>query len=332
MPEWKGARARLDRALHGSSDGGSAQPIHPAATDEGDFRSAEPRRARGGAWRQYAALLAFVGLIILFCSPSRPPARRAVALEAEHRRLLLEAEQRAQAAEKQAEQAALELQALRSKMGDGVGTAAAAATTLVSPPPPPAAAALSAALASTLDCTTDAKVMAEDANATITTYGREYGNRRRLGAICKNLAPAVAVRPAPAPKALSARLAVELSPWVWADSPAKLSFDPDDLTGALATPWGEGRWGSLPRHPNVLWATFAGRTHLLLVRGCTLLSHRCEDNQSVVVRTSQRTRFQLGRGGDAEDEAEEDEDDEDDDDDEEKEREEEAEQPPEPAR
>ena len=96
----------------------------------------------------------------------------------------------------------------------------------------------------------------------------------RMTALCARLAPAVAVRPAPA-GSLSAYLVVSLSPWRWADSAAELTFNPDGIEGALATPWGEGRWGPMPRKPAVLWATFSGRTHMLRVHGALLESFRC---------------------------------------------------------
>lgn len=108
------------------------------------------------------------------------------------------------------------------------------------------------------------------------------GLSARFTALCDSLAPAVAVRPAPA-RSLSAGAAVEMSPWQWADSPAQLTFNPDGIQGALMTPWGEGRWGSLPRQPGLLWANFAHRSHIVWVMGARLLSHRCGDNETVVV-------------------------------------------------
>ena len=70
---------------------------------------------------------------------------------------------------------------------------------------------------------------------------------------------------------------------------------------------------------------------LLLVRGCSLVSHRCEDNETVTVRTSRRANVTVHRTfdppssalSDAADDSEED--DHDDDDDEERERAEEEE-------
>ena len=108
---------------------------------------------------------------------------------------------------------------------------------------------------------------------------------RRLASICSKLAPAVAVRPAPLQASFAAQHAVRYSPWLWGSSSARLTFDPDGIVGALSTPWGDdGRWGSLPRHTqdHLLWATFAWRSHLLWVRRCSIVSHRCEDNQTVV--------------------------------------------------
>ena len=139
------------------------------------------------------------------------------------------------------------------------------------------------------DCTAALRVQAAATAAPTTSTGKERGaadlSLRRLSAICRQLAPAVAVRPAPLQNALSSRLVVQLSPWKWASSPARLEFDPDGLSGALGTPWGDGRWGALPRHPAVLWASFAGRDHLLWVRGSSIVSHRCVDNETVSVVT-----------------------------------------------
>ena len=220
----------------------------------------EPRRARGGAWRQIAALLAVIGAMVIFLSPR--PARKVEVVAADVQALHLaerraaEAESDAAAAKAAAAAAAAELSKLRARLSTTTAKLAIAPQPAVSASPPLPAPAASASV----DCTTDAKVHAEDASTTIGTYGRAYGNRNRLGAICKNLAPAVAVRPAPSPNALSSRLVLALTPWVWGDSSAHLDFDPDGLSGALSTPWGDGRWGSLPRHPNVLWASFSSRS------------------------------------------------------------------------
>ena len=68
--------------------------------------------------------------------------------------------------------------------------------------------------------------------------------------------------------------------------PSQLAFDPEGIVGALSTPWGDGRWGSLPAEPGLLWADFASRTHILQVRGCTVRSHRCADNETLTVTSS----------------------------------------------
>ncbi|KAL1522438.1 hypothetical protein AB1Y20_017426 [Prymnesium parvum] len=112
----------------------------------------------------------------------------------------------------------------------------------------------------------------------------------RMTALCARLAPAVAVRPAPAGvRSLAAEIVVRLSPWRWGGSPALLTFNPDGIDGALETPWGEGRWGPMPNKPAVLWATFSSRTHMLRVHGALLESFRCGDNDTVRVYASQPT-------------------------------------------
>ena len=282
MPQrWTEARARLDRALNprrADLPTHVSQPSVPMEAPDGKSEDLRSKLATRISWlRQYGAILSCAGFFVIFCSPSRPAVHLKLhPAESAEQQLLRAAERRARLAETQAAEAAEELRQLRERFSNA------------SVPSVPTSAANDR-----LDCTTDEKVRSEEANATITTYGREFGNRKRLGAICRNLAPAVALRPAPIPNALSPTLAVKLSPWVWAQSPAKLNFNPDGYAGLLATPWGDGRWGSLPRHPNVLWATFAGRTHLLLVRGCSLVSHRCADNQTNLVHTSQRLSFDL---------------------------------------
>jgi len=68
--------------------------------------------------------------------------------------------------------------------------------------------------------------------------------------------------------------------WLWGTSRARLGFDDGGVSGALETPWGEGRWGSMPGSPAVLWATFAWHTHLLTVHGGSMSSYRCEDGET----------------------------------------------------
>ena len=101
-------------------------------------------------------------------------------------------------------------------------------------------------------------------------------SRVSLADACEELAPAVAVRPAPS-GSLASQLAVEAGPWQWAGSQASLTFDPDGLAGLLVTPWGEGRWGEA--QPGMLWADWSGRTHLLRIRGAALTSYRCADGE-----------------------------------------------------
>jgi hypothetical protein len=143
--------------------------------------------------------------------------------------------------------------------------------------------------------------------------------RALLNAACADLAPAVAVRPAPS-GSLSSQLAARLSPWRWADSPALLTFDPSAVAGSLSTPWGEGRWGSL-RRPGLLWGTFAGRSHLFQLGGARLFSHRCGDNETQIVTSSaeepalerglEMVLEAVAKGGGAEEEEEDDYDDDD---------------------
>lgn len=123
------------------------------------------------------------------------------------------------------------------------------------------------------------------ASARATSTGSGGSSTARLAALCAMLAPAVALRPAPS-RALSSRLVVRLSPYRWALSPADLEFDPDGVVGALTTPWGSGRWGSIRGQPATLWAHFAGRTHLLRVHGNSLTSHRCADNRTELARSA----------------------------------------------
>ena len=103
-------------------------------------------------------------------------------------------------------------------------------------------------------------------------------SRVSLADACKELSPAVAVRPAPS-GSLASQLAVEAGPWQWAGSQASLTFDPDGLVGLLVTPWGEGRWGEA--QPGLLWADWSGRTHLLRMRGAALTSYRCIDGERI---------------------------------------------------
>jgi hypothetical protein len=204
-------------------------------------------------WRQPLATgLALLGVVVIYYSSKT---LQAVPPSAIVEQRLREAEARVQAAVTRAEMAESALQSLH-KRAQGATLPAAA---IVSSPSPPAR----VGAGRTPRLTTDS-----------------------LSAMCRRLAPAVAVRPAPNPAAASSQTVVKHSPWTWADSPAKLEFDPDGIVGALSTPWGEGRWGSLPRQPSVLWADFASRSHLLWVRGCSLVSHRCQDNETVLVQSS----------------------------------------------
>ena len=108
-------------------------------------------------------------------------------------------------------------------------------------------------------------------------------SRVSLADACKELSPAVAVRPAPS-GSLASQLAVEAGPWQWAESQAALTFDPDGLAGLLVTPWGEGRWGEA--QPGLLWADWSGRTHLLRMRGAALTSYRCADGERLEATAS----------------------------------------------
>ena len=125
-----------------------------------------------------------------------------------------------------------------------------------------------------------AATAAAAAAATTSTTRASRASRAAIGedlaAACDDLAPAVAVRPAPS-GSLSSQLAVSHGPWRWAGSEAALTFDKDGLRGALETPWGDGRWGEAS--PGLLWADWSGRTHLLRVRASLLSSHRCGDGE-----------------------------------------------------
>lgn len=165
------------------------------------------------------------------------------------------------------------------------------ATSRSSPPPPissdhqPAASAgatataASAPVGSTPTLTTStvaAAAAAAAAAATSATRASRAEIGEDLAAACDDLAPAVAVRPAPS-GSLSSQLAISHGPWRWAGSQAALTFDKDGLRGALETPWGDGRWGEAS--PGLLWADWSGRTHLLRVRASLLSSYRCGDGE-----------------------------------------------------
>ena len=166
------------------------------------------------------------------------------------------------------------------------------ATSHSSPPPAssldtqPAAAANAVATAtyppvvvSTPTLTTAAAATAAPAAAaaaTSTTRASREAIGEDLVVACGDLAPAVAVRPAPS-GSLSSQLAISHGPWRWAGSQAALTFDKDGLRGALETPWGDGRWGEAS--PGLLWADWSSRTHLLRVRASLLSSYRCGDGE-----------------------------------------------------
>ena len=273
------ARARLDAALAGTP--ATARPPPPPSTPPRHTPSAAQDGGpifRPGAWRTPAAILAIVGVFVLSSgSTNLRPARLDMRPAAVSNHAPTPAEPlslaRVRTAEDRAATAEREAARLREKLD-----ALLLSTTLTSPPPPPSPAAASSSTAADVSETCNEALRAQLASRSLSS--------RRLNGICKTLAPAVAVRPAPLP-ALSSSLAVELSPWKWASSPARLHFDPDGINGALTTPWGEGRWGSLPRHPAVLWASFADRDHLLWMRGTTLVSHRCKDNETVIVEPAE---------------------------------------------
>ena len=120
-----------------------------------------------------------------------------------------------------------------------------------------------------------------------------------LTALCEDLAPAVAVRPAPA-GSLAARWLVSAGPWRWDGSAAAtLKFD---ASGALETPWGTGRWGPSDFANGVNWADWSGRTHTLALAadGRTLASRRCGDGDALVASATQSLRSTAGKlaGGD----------------------------------
>ena len=139
---------------------------------------------------------------------------------------------------------------------------------------PTAATADARAAAASLTASATASLTAS-ATASLSAPARVV-SRVSLADACEELAPAVAVRPAPS-GSLAAQLAVEAGPWQWAGSQASLTFDPDGLAGLLVTPWGEGRWGEA--QPGMLWADWSGRTHLLRIRGAALTSYRCADGE-----------------------------------------------------
>ena len=239
-------------------------------------------RIRSGAWRPPAAILAIIGVLMLSMSSTSRGLRQPIKRPAPS--TLVPIHVRLSQAEDRAGKAEAELELLRAKLNAKVTTEQS-----TPPPPPPAASGIDSASS---DCNAAVRAQADHSDVTqrsasgATRSGAASLSSRRLSAICRSLAPAVAVRPAPL-AAFSSRLVVELSPWYWAAAASQsLAFDPDGITGALSTPWGEGRWGSLPRHPAVLWASFASRDHLLWVRGSSLISHRCSDNETVTVRTS----------------------------------------------
>lgn len=215
--------------------------------------AARRRRTSAGAWRPVAAAIVLVGTILLI---SRPPSDVRSAAHT----VPMEWMESAVATDGAAEAAVTK--ALRAE-----ATANARAEYLQS------------RLLRLQQQQQRARVISAHA---ATTRRVEPGAADRLIQICRGLAPAVAVRPAPS-KSLTSRLVAELSPWQWAASAARLRFNPEDIEGALSTPWGEGRWGALPREPGLLWADFASRSHVLWVHGCTLQSFRCTDNETVAV-------------------------------------------------
>ena len=229
-------------------------------------------RPKFGAWRHAGACLAFVGVIVLVTSSprdDRASARPAMA-SARMDAMLADAEAKvavAKAAELKAQAELARIRALRKT--EALPPSTQQATTMPT---------------ATVTGASAQQLQGEFAVAHHRLVASIEPPRllSRFAALCAGLAPAVAVRPAPA-RSLSARLAAEFSPWQWADSPARLSFSPDGIDGLLTTPSADGRWGSLPGHPGLLWASFASRDHILWVRGYKLVSHRCRDNETVLV-------------------------------------------------
>jgi hypothetical protein len=215
-------------------------------------------------------------------SPARDADKAARAAEMERELRLAAAEREARIARAAEAKAQDELAALRERLArvqrvSGVGDAVGAAASIPSIVGAPEA---------------SARLQTESRFAPAALDSSHASSR--LSTICLSLAPAVAVRPAPS-GTLSARMVSQMSPWLWAGSSAELVFDPDGIDGALSTPWGEGRWGSLPRHPGLLWANFASRSHILWVSGCTLASFRCTDNETVIATTAQSSSSAAAR-------------------------------------
>ena len=256
----------------------NGRPAHMQQQQQQQLES----RPKFGAWRHAGACLAFVGVIVLVSSSprdDRASARPAMA-SARMDAMLADAEAKvavAKAAELKAQAELARIRALRKT--EALPPSAQQATM-----PTASATTTASTIGATVTGASAQQLQGEFAVAHHRLVASIEPPRllSRFAALCAGLAPAVAVRPAPA-RSLSARVAAEFSPWQWADSPARLSFSPDGIDGLVTTPWADGRWGSLPGHPGLLWASFASRDHILWVRGYNLVSHRCRDNETVLV-------------------------------------------------
>lgn len=81
--------------------------------------------------------------------------------------------------------------------------------------------------------------------------------------------------------ALARRLVAAAGPIRWAGIKG-LRFGP---AGAVETPWGAGKWGTLQADPNMLFLDFMGQQHLVNeTRWPELLSIRCGDLEKVVIK------------------------------------------------
>ena len=180
---------------------------HSAAQAQAPWASPQHKPYFSAA-RHAAACLAFVGVVVLVNSnPRDERATARPAMEARMRALENEAEAKVAAARAAELAAQVELAKIRALRGQAAGLPASAAAASTEVPQQQQQQQLRASHAESR----------RQAAVSISSAALA----ERFTALCTALAPAVALRPAPAPS-LSARLAVEMSPWSWAGSTAKV--------------------------------------------------------------------------------------------------------------